>query len=148
MKKLALTVIVFFALVGVVPSCFAIDVFLPDGCYVAFSDPDYCYSPGTGNTLIWAQGSNRNLLAQQYGWAMAIVISQDFETWQKFSQCFVDYNNVTALYNGCINDNSAIAADYAEVYRAYTAWKNYSNKQAKLIKKLRKACGPPCKRIK
>lgn len=134
MNKLALSLLVVSAFIGVVPACFAADFFLPEGCYVAYTDPDYCYEVGYGNTMHWTEGSDQALLAQRYGWAMALVMSASFETGQQLDLCLNDYNGLVDQFNVNVNDYNYLLGKY--------------KKQVTLVKKLRKACGVPCKKIK
>lgn len=66
-----------------------------------------------------------------------------------------DYNICVDLNNKCVDDGYVIAvqldacnASYAALYKLEQQWEQYGNYQKKLVKRLRKACGPRCKKIK
>jgi len=128
MKRIALLLSLLF------PSFVSADYMLPDGCYVAYSNPNYCFDIPAGQTLVWTQSTDQSLLAPSYGYAVAIMLSLAEQREIDLNQCIDDYNALVAQFNSRTDQYNLCASDY--------------NKQLKLVKKLRKKCGKPCKKIK
>lgn len=67
------------------------NVILPDGCYVAFSNPGYCWHGGNGNTLVWVQSTDQTMLANRYGPAVAAIAAKGWKDSAALNICTEDY---------------------------------------------------------
>ena len=128
MKRIALVLSLLF------PFLASATTMLPEGCYVAFSNPNYCFQIATGDILTWTQSTDQSVLGPAYGQTVAIILSKLQEDDNQLTQCISDYNGLVTQYNGRGTQISTLNA-------SLTA-------QKKLVKKLKKACGTKCKKIK
>ncbi len=119
---------------------------IPDGCYVAFNDPNYCYESFTG-LYEWIDYSEQSNVAK-YGSPMAAII----KSWSKEkSDSTYWYNNYLSEFNArnsCANNYNSLLASNNSLVTDYNNLVTPYNKNLALIKKLRKACGAKCKKIK
>lgn len=111
--------------------------YLPPGCYVAFSNTSRCWQAADGVTQ-WTQYTNRTTGEQMYGTAIESIIYDGYEGDTALLQCGEDYN--TAKSNS--------ETHYAWYSECFESRKALDKSTSALIKKLRKACGSKCKRIK
>jgi len=79
---------------------------LPNGCYVAFSNPGFCYEPTVG--LSWLSTTNQSSISPFYGVTMAIVISRNAENKASAESCSVDYSALSSAYTLLSNECSAL----------------------------------------
>lgn len=85
------------------------DYYLPDGCYVSFANPNFCYDIPTGDFLVWDLNADQVALSRSYGPALAIILSK--------------YNEVDRQLD--------------EALTQWDLWSQKSAKQAKQIKRLK-----------
>lgn len=113
---------------------------IPDGCYVAFNNPGFCYESPSG-FYEWSAFGDKNNTNLKYGYAAGAIILRAKELDSTLNICNSDYNTLLAERNSIASQNSTCIADYNNLVTPY-------NKNLALIKKLRKACGSKCKKIK
>lgn len=114
--------------------------YLPDGCYVAYSNPGSCWYSYSGNVQ-WTTYTDRQTGAYHYGTAIEAIINQHgqykalAEEFQSIATaCATDYSAVVDQYNGLVSQfNTQLAA---------------LKKQKSLVSRLKKACGSRCRSIK
>lgn len=101
--------------------------YLPAGCYVAdFYRTDPCWVAVDGVTQ-WRQSTDRTATTLYYGSSVESIIYNGL-------LCSADYSTVKAAY------------DSSEANRQ--EWITYSGYQTGLIKRLKRACGAKCKRLR
>lgn len=142
MKKLA------FALLFL-PS-FAVAESIPPGCYVAdYYRLDPCWNSFDGFYSWVTNTSTAGAPTLYYGETVAALIKSDTIANNELSACHVNFNN---LYNACESAGTAQINQYNELVGKYNGLldtsANATKKSASLVKKLRKACGNACKKIK
>lgn len=142
MKRLALV------LALLLPSFTHADTMLPDGCYVAFSNPGYCFTIPNGETLVWTQSTDQNTLAPSYGQIVAVILSVAQTRKIDLAQCLDDYNGLTTQFNDRTNQYNSLVTQYNSRGTQISGLNASLNVQKKLVTKLRKKCGKPCKKIK
>jgi hypothetical protein len=99
---------------------------MPEGCYVSYANPGVCWSSSNGVTE-WIESTDRALTVYRYGTPIEAIIYEGISR-ENNRQEWIAYGTET------------------ESRRAILA--NTVTKNTALIKKLRKACGSKCKRIK
>lgn len=92
MKKIALLLLTSILF----PVASFADSILPDGCYVSYQNPNYCYEVPTGQNLIWTYSTDSNVLVPIYGQILATIIGHYSN---EVNQCSLDYNNLLAFSN-------------------------------------------------
>lgn len=117
-----------------IPAFASADYMLPEGCYVAYSNPGYCLNIPVGETLIWTASTDQTFLINAYGQIAAVIISVSRQYELDANQCVTDYNNLVTQYNTRGTQMTTLSTSL--------------NAQKKLVTKLRKKCGKPCKKIK
>ncbi len=100
---------------------------IPDGCYVAFDNPNYCYVSYSG-FYEWNTFGNRSYAQLKYGSAFEALLHQwnvrDIDATQAsldLSACNANYNSLLGSYNG----NEANRQE----------WIAYGNSEALLLKR-------------
>lgn len=107
--------------------------FLPEGCYVTYANPGQCWSGSDGVTE-WIVSTDRDLTEYRYGTAVESIMYQ----WAGYK----------SLYEATeLNRQEWITYGTAKEASRATLASTVSKRDA-LIKKLRKACGSRCKKIK
>ena len=122
-------------IVVVVACMFAVNSraeFMPDVCYTAFNNPNFCWIPFDG-IVAWTEYSNRSIGVSHYG-AMESIIFRATTTRNSS-----DFFEILAG-----NVNNELIACQGEAGFQFGQVK----KRDSLVKKLRKACGSKCKKIK
>jgi hypothetical protein len=106
--------------------------YLPDGCYVTYSNPTQCYV-NSSNTYAWGANDRQDAVSK-YGYVVESIMTSVKEKEALLTECVGDYADSVKLYNDAYNlaNNNYIAAIEAN----------------RLAKKLRRACGSKCRRIK
>lgn len=132
MKKLVLALCM-------LPSIAAAE-YMPRGCYVAFDNPDYCWQPRDG-VVQWLTGPDRSNQGYLYGGAVETIIYHAYKL-------NLDVTAAVNEQNACIDDYNALYAQNTSCVDQYNALVTPYNKNLALIKKLRRACGVKCKKIK
>lgn len=130
MKKLILAL-------ALVPSV-AVAEFLPAGCYVAhYYRTDACWFSPTG-VYEWAEPlANQNL----YGSPVSTVMQRFFEEQSLKNSCLASLSVAETEYNSCAVDYNNLIDVKNTALSAYAKTNAYA-------KKLKKACGAKCKKIK
>lgn len=134
---------------------------LPDGCYVAFNNPGSCYTSQSG-FYEWDAWPNRSFGVMKYGYAVEAIIYQWDLAADAAELCVSDYNGLVNDYNALLAQKNALAGNVNALNTQSVALQNQVNdlnaqlagynetslRWAKLVSKLRKACGAKCKKIK
>lgn len=109
---------------------------LPVGCYVAYSDITRCWSPVDSRIKITLPPTDQEGY-DKFGalYFSLINLAQDS---LKLNMCNADIQTLTDDYNSLINVNVALQTHADEQALA----------SARLVKKLRRACGAKCRKIK
>ena len=105
---------------------------LPDGCYVAYSDITRCYA-NSSNTYAWS-ATDRQDAVSKYGSVVEAIINSVKDKEVLLTECVSDYAESVKLFNEA----------YALASNNYLA----AIESNKLVKKLKRACGSKCRRIK
>lgn len=115
--------------------------FIPAGCYVAdYYRTDPCWFSSSGY-YEWYNDANPAVTSAYYGSTVgAIVRSWGSEQGAK-NACLTQRDNAINAYQSELN-RANVNYDYAIFYQAEF------NKQLSYAKKLKKACGSKCKKIK
>lgn len=125
--------------------------YIPRGCYVAFSNPSQCWEALDSHTQ-WTSYNDRTEGAYYYGYTMEAVIADGRDMRAVIAKCNNDYNTLVSTTNSCNaslnNANANSSLHYSWYSQCYDSAKAASKKSDSLIKKLRKACGSKCKKIK
>lgn len=121
--------------------------YLPDGCYVAFYDTSRCWSAFDG-VAQWTVYPDRSLGAYHYGDAVEAIIWAHAGEQGLKQACYNDYNSLLANYNSVTSDRSTCIDDYNSLVDQYNGQLESLSRSAALIKKLRRACGKKCRKIK
>lgn len=142
MKKLVLALCM-------LPSIAAAE-FLPNGCYVAFNNPDYCWQPIDGK-VEWLASTDRTFLMAKHGHIEALIY--DWYQWKSLVGLYKEeLDRATAAcsanFNALLAQRDALSAQYSTLVDQYNGLVTPYNKNLALIKKLRRACGTKCKKIK
>lgn len=132
MKKLLLALLF-------VPTLAAAE-YVPNGCYVSFVDTTRCWRPSDG-IVNWTQSPNRDTSAGMYGSTMGAIV---------YSGYLCDEEKVA-----CASTLASCKANALLTENNRQEWITYGNglaatnaKNLALIKKLRRACGTKCKKVK
>lgn len=123
-----------------IPSIAAAE-FLPDGCYVAnFYRNDPCWFSNSP-VYQWTAFDNQSTAVAFYGGPVATIIQSAANEQAAKNLCITQRNNAIAAYEAELAraNNNYDVADYYETQ---------FNKYNKYAKKLKKACGSKCKKIK
>lgn len=133
-----------------VPS-FAVAEILPPGCYVAdFYRTDLCWY--TENEIYdWGDsgtGLTQGQMLSYYGGPVTAIINQNAENRNNWASCLNDLGTAIGAANSLETRLANCNAGYNELYGQATTLAAGVIKQKALIKKLRKKCGPACKKIK
>ena len=100
---------------------------IPPGCYVAdYYRSDPCWT-SSNNIYLWNNYPNRTTGALTYGSTVEAIINAWGLQQASTNICLNDYSNLATSYN---NNLIVISA------------------QSTLIKKLRRKCGSPCRKLK
>lgn len=137
MKKLIIALIL-------IPSI-AVAEFLPDGCYVAHyyrSDPCW-YSL----TSVY-QWNEQLALQNNYGNAVSNIALKSFDEERLKNSCLNDLAVADAENVLCVSDYNDLVNDYSALSASESALRQSLNKANAYAKKLKKACGVKCKKIK
>lgn len=114
---------------------------VPDGCYVAFNNPDYCWVSSNGITE-WTEFSNRNDGAYKYGNTVEAIIyngklqklAKEKEQQLKLS-CQSDYNTLSSQF---ANSDAERVAAYNSLVGEYNTLLAEKTKLAASVTKLQK----------
>ena len=137
MKKLLLALLLFPA------ASFAIE--LPSGCYVAdYYRTDPCWGEGYAY-FNWTYFTPRTNGVAYYGAAVEAIINQVDENETLILVARDLYNQLDAQ---CKASNAQHVNDFNQLVADYNGLVGAVKKRDSLIKKLRKACGNSCKKIK
>lgn len=122
---------------------------IPPGCYVAdYYRLDPCWN-ASDNLYEWVGYSNRTTGVGYYGGTVEAIIHKNELNKSDLSSCLTAYGNLQNQYNandaGHVNNYNALYGEYSKVVDSANA---LLKKRDTLIKKLRKACGNACKKIK
>lgn len=147
MKRLLLAIMLF--------PVSAISEVIPPGCYVAdYYRTDPCWE-ASDNYYNWTAFSNRQYGTDYYGETVEVIIHEEFLSSTALSDSIDDYNSLAIQYNAKLDKLSACESSLSattlanEFHAANTASANANLAKANsLVKKLRKACGTKCKKIK
>ncbi len=134
---------------------------IPDGCYVSFDNPGYCWSAYTG-FYEWTAFANEFDTRYKYGNAMAAVIEDGKEYTNLYNICLADYGAMLASRNAISSQYDNLANAYNTNEGSRQEWIAYGNAQANLAaynaellkkekarsKKLKKLCGSRCAKVK
>lgn len=132
---------------------------MPDGCYVAdYYRTDPCWN-ASDNVTSWTSYTDRYAGVYHYGSAIESVIYYGAQYRNKYQACTTDYNNLVTISNTCSTNYTALNDQYNSLssqyssneinhVNAYNLLVNQFNASLSLAKKLRKACGVKCKKIK
>jgi hypothetical protein len=130
MKKLILAL-------ALIPS-FAVAEFLPDGCYVAhYYRTDPCWYAQSG-LYQWNKYSAQQ---NQYGSPVSTIALTSFEETRQKNTCINNLSAAQSQVTAYANEYNAVVADKAFLIGAYGKINSYA-------KKLKKACGSKCSKIK
>lgn len=119
---------------------------LPSGCYGTYADNPwmYCYNGTTTPNYTL----NYSDWAYYYGYQMADRMLEAEGYLVRALSCEQDLNiNATSL-NSCNSAYNAMTANRDAWYNSYNSTAASLSKANSLVKKLRKACGSKCKKIK
>lgn len=135
---------------------------IPDGCYVAdYYRTDPCYNSPSA-LFEWTAFTDRSIGVAKYGPVVETIIFRSSSFENSLNSCNSSYNNLLAdrnsisaqlgscnsNYNNLLADRNSIAAQQSTCVTDYNNLVAPYNKNLALIKKLRKACGSKCKKIK
>jgi len=118
---------------------------MPPGCYVAdYYRTNPCWDAAAGYTE-WTQFADRTAGVYYYGSAVETIIFNGKLQQEALNICTGDYNRVL----GSLNSTEANRQEWIAYGNAQAAALLSTNTaHQKLVKKLRKACGTKCKKIK
>lgn len=68
------------------------DFYLPDGCYVSYSDPNFCYNIPVGDILVWDLNADQVALSRSYGPALAIILSKYNEDYRQLDEALTQWD--------------------------------------------------------
>lgn len=97
-----------FAFILLIPSIALAD-YIPNGCYVSYANPGYCYQVPTGSFIQWTESSNANSLVPSYGQILATIIGSYAN---EIEACNYDYNTLLAKSNTDVADYNALLAQF------------------------------------
>lgn len=103
---------------------------LPFGCYVAYTNPTQCWEPSTITLDYIVSGS----AVAYYGTAMAVMILEAKTHERDLGLCNSDYNTLAATTVQCVQQRDTANAAVIKL--------------ARYAKRLKKACGSACKKIR
>lgn len=123
---------------------------VPTGCFVTDTD-NYCYA----GSFSYSDCDQWDMSAYYFGnyissmcnyvnstESLAITLSNSLDS------CNRDFNTVVAQRNVCLSEKGLCLNLSAQVEANRQEWVGYAQKRDALIKKLYRACGTKCKRIK
>lgn len=152
MRKTWLVGCILYALIGADSRA---DEILPTGCYVSYTNPNFCYDIPFGSVLIWTTSVDQGTLVSNYGPALAIILSRFAEIRAEKDGYLAAYNKVAGDYTTLANIANANEANrqewikYGQAQAAIAATNAAdAKKQRSLVSKLRKACGSKCSKVR
>lgn len=128
---------------------------IPAGCYVAdYYRTNNCWVPFDGKTS-YKTFNNYSDSDFYYGGAVSSIVISAQTYSNANSSCINDYNNLVTDKNNLASQYNALSSrldaslNTSSVNEANRQeWIVYGNAQAALVKKLKKACGAKCSKIK
>lgn len=126
---------------------------LPDGCYVSFSNPNSCYSVLFPSQILVYNTFNLN--TYHYGDVVGELAYRGYSCDADKQNLNLEIAACTQTYNLC-SDNQALCVNSLQncsnnltnCNTSYTSAAALNASKNSLIKRLRKACGTKCKKIK
>jgi len=135
----------------------AIAQLLPNGCYVAYNNPGTCYNvPNSAQILVYTSLYNNQLY---YGDVVGELAYRGYSCnidrislQQELRLCSENHNLCSSNFDLCINQRNEYLNSYNASQTNYagyvTGCELRKSLDLKLIKRLRKACGKKCNKIK
>jgi hypothetical protein len=115
----------------------------PLGCYVSFSNPSQCVQ--TGHFYCGANWTD-NFIA--FGFPIAELCQDYLDSYNTLLNCNAYFDEAIAQRNTALDERDALSSALSDANALISKTSFQLGKSAALAKKLRKACGSKCKKIK
>ncbi len=106
---------------------------MPDGCYVAYSNPNYCWLSSDSSSQSWTYYPDFAEAVQHYGGAVAVVMLNGHQHYQNLQSCLETHEANKVIFDTVVAEKAKLEKKVKKLQKKVKKLQ----KQLKTLKKRR-----------